>query len=421
MKIEIAIDKILQAMIERGCSDETIQQARWSCYTKILNEHKRNNECEVSREVLTNLCEKYRIRYENGEITRKFYRSFVKASHRLCSLSETGIIDFSMVKDAKKYNPNKSHLELIEEIKEDECIIETRKKKADIIFRYFFTFIEQREKADNQIVDSDYIEFIREASKTNPHNMNIVIFTLRLINEYLNKKGITNTTIELKNFTPKPPPKKIISPYTQEEINSIINAIDPEEKNYRRNKAIILLAFNTGLRSVDIRHMVLTDINWIKQEIQVVQKKTGQSIAVPVTGTTLNAIADYILKERKSNTDKHVFLESVVPYGMLKSTAPLDSMLDKYCRKASIEKKRYRSFHSLRRAFGTELAAAEVPVTSISQMLGHKDMSSDKAYLSFNRTQTSLCAADFSEVPITKGIYANCDFNNEINKGVEES
>ena len=96
-------------------------------------------------------------------------------------------------------------------------------------------------------------------------------------------------------------------------------------------------------------------------------------------------------------------------------------MLDKYCRKASIEKKRFRSFHSLRRAFGTELAIAEVPVTSISQMLGHKDMSSDKAYLSFNRTQTSLCAADFSEVPITKGIYANYDFNNEINKGVEES
>lgn len=415
MKIEIAIDKILQAMKERGCTNETIQQTKWSCYTKILNEHKRNNESEVSREVLTNLCEEYRIRYEKGEITRKFYRSFVKATHRLCSLSETGIIDFSIVKDAKKYKPNKSHLELIAEIKEEACILETRKKKADIIFRYFFNFIEQKKKADNQIVDSDYIEFIREASKTNPYNMNIVVFTLRLINEFLNKKGITNTTIELKNFVPKPPPKKLISPYTQEEIKSIINAIDPEEKNYRRNKAIILLAFNTGLRSVDIRHMVLSDINWIKQEIQVVQKKTGQSIAVPVTGATLNAIADYILKERKSNTDNHVFLESVVPYGMLKSTAPIDFMFDKYCRKASIEKKSSRSFHSLRRAFGTELAIAEVPVTSISQMLGHKDMSSDKAYLSFNRTQTSLCAADFSGVPITKGVYANYDFNNKIN------
>ena len=40
-------------------------------------------------------------------------------------------------------------------------------------------------------------------------------------------------------------------------------------------------------------------------------------------------------------------------------------------------------------------------------------MSADKAYLSFNNTQTSLCASDFSEVPITKGIYAFCT-------GVEE-
>ena len=82
-------------------------------------------------------------------------------------------------------------------------------------------------------------------------------------------------------------------------------------------------------------------------------------------------------------------------------------MIDKYCRLASVEKIDYRSFHSLRRAFGTELAMAEVPVTSISQMLGHSDMSADKAYLSFNKTQTSLCSSDFSEAPITKGVYAS--------------
>lgn len=88
-------------------------------------------------------------------------------------------------------------------------------------------------------------------------------------------------------------------------------------------------------------------------------------------------------------------------------------MVDKYCRLASIDKIEYRSFHSLRRAFGTELAIAEIPITSISQMLGHRDMSADKAYISFNNTQTSLCASDFSEVPITKGVYAFCT-------GVEE-
>lgn len=89
-------------------------------------------------------------------------------------------------------------------------------------------------------------------------------------------------------------------------------------------------------------------------------------------------------------------------------------MVDKYCRLASVEKIEYRSFHSLRRAFGTELAIAEVPVTTISQMLGHRDMNADKAYLSFNKSQTSLCASDFTEVPITKGIYS---VQSKIGKG----
>ena len=97
-------------------------------------------------------------------------------------------------------------------------------------------------------------------------------------------------------------------------------------------------------------------------------------------------------------------------------------MIDKYCRLASVEKIDYRSFHSLRRAFGTELTMAEVPVTSISQMLGHSDMSADKAHLSFNKTQTSLCSSDFSEVPITKGVYAthHLNFRREAGKGGEQ-
>ena len=111
-----------------------------------------------------------------------------------------------------------------------------------------------------------------------------------------------------------------------------------------------------------------------KEELRIVQKKTGTSISAPLNGKTLNAIATYILEERPKSEDPHVFLRAYPPYEAIKSTSPLDYMIDKYCRLASIDKIEYRSFHSLRRAFGTELAVAEVPVTSISQMLGHRDM-----------------------------------------------
>ena len=186
-----------------------------------------------------------------------------------------------------------------------------------------------------------------------------------------------------------------------------MDVIGSHSKTPKRDAAIILLAFNSGLRCVDIRNLKLHNIDWKKQELRIVQKKTGTPISAPLNGRTLNAIAEYILQERPKCEDVHVFQRAYPPYTAIKSTSPLDYMIDKYCRLASVEKIDYRSFHSLRRAFGTELAMAEVPVTSISQMLGHSDMSADKAYLSFNKTQTSLCSSDFSEAPITKGVYAS--------------
>ena len=65
-----------------------------------------------------------------------------------------------------------------------------------------------------------------------------------------------------------------------------------------------------------------------------------------------------------------------------------------------VSKMPYRSFHSIRRAFATELSIAEVPLTSVSQMLGHLSIDSDRPYLSFNRRQTLLCATGFCEIPL---------------------
>lgn len=240
--------------------------------------------------------------------------------------------------------------------------------------------------------------------------MSIVMRAVKFVTEYLDSQQFTKIETDWGVFRPATSPLHLIPPYTQEEIGWMLDAVDSHSKTPLRDKSMILLAFNSGLRGVDIRNLKLTDICWEKQELHIVQSKTGAPIAAPLQGKTLNAIADYILKERPKCDSDCVFIRSYPAYTGLSSTSPLDYMVDKYCRLAGIPKKSYRSFHSLRRAFGTELAEAEIPITSISQMLGHRDMGSDKAYLSFNRSQTSLCSSDFSEVPITKGIYADMPF-----------
>lgn len=406
-KIEDVVSKVLEAMRMRGLGEYTLKCVNWSIYRPIVHWHHKHGTEYYSEKLLDDLCKHQETRYMQGEISRKFYRSYVTASFRIRSYVNTGVVDFSVVKDARWFRPNQENQKITDAILESTGLKDGYQRKLSIPIRHLFCFMEERGKTAGQITERDLLDFISEAAKTNRNNMSIVMRAVKFVTEYLNSQQVTKIETDWGVFRPATSPLHFIAPYTQEEITRMLETVDLHSKTPLRDKAMILLAFNSGLRGVDIRNLKLTDICWEKQELHIVQSKTGKPLAAPLQGKTLNAIADYILKERPECTSDCVFIRSYPAYTGLSSTSPLDYMVDKYCRLAGIPKKSYRSFHSLRRAFGTELAEAEIPVTSISQMLGHRDMGSDKAYLSFNRSQTSLCSGDFSEVPITKGVYVD--------------
>lgn len=409
IKIQDAVDGVLNAMRLRGCTEGTLEHNRWSTYAPIINYHRENNTEYCSDELLESICQKQEERYLQGQVSRKYYRSFVTATFRIRSYVNTGEVDFSLVKDNKIYKPGTEYQKLINSALKETGVSQNHQYKLSIVMRQFFCYYEKRHESISEILDRDFIEFIPVVAKKNPHNMNCALRSLHYLIQYLNEHRLAKINVDLKVFNPKAPQHRLIAPFTQDDISAMLSVIDDNSQTPKRDTAIILLAFNSGLRCADIRNLQLHNIDWKKEELRIVQKKTGTSLSAPLNGKTLNAIAAYILEERPKSEDPHVFLRAQPPYVAIKSTSPLDYMVDKYCRLASISKLEYRSFHSLRRAFGTELAVAEVPITSISQMLGHRDMGADKAYLSFNNTQTSLCAADFSEVPITKGVYAICN------------
>lgn len=62
---------------------------------------------------------------------------------------------------------------------------------------------------------------------------------------------------------------------SDEELTAIIGQVDTSTSMGKRDKGIIMLGATTGLRAVDIARLKLTDIDWIRGEIHVMQSKTG--------------------------------------------------------------------------------------------------------------------------------------------------
>lgn len=115
-KIEDAVSGVLGAMRLRGIGDYSIQRMNWSVYRRIINWHCEYGVETCSIELLNNLCEYQKKRYEGGEISRNFYRSFVTAAFRIRSYVTTGKVNFSIVKETKRYRPNEFYQGLTEAI-----------------------------------------------------------------------------------------------------------------------------------------------------------------------------------------------------------------------------------------------------------------------------------------------------------------
>ena len=262
------------------------------------------------------------------------------------------------------------------------------------------------------MTDELFYRFIESVSNSNKGSMIEIMRAVSLTSEYLKSNGSLKLRTDFSLLPAKRSTIHMIPPYSQEEIKKIIEAIDLSTSIGKRDFAIIMLAFDTGLRGCDIVKLKLKDIDWENQTLTIIQKKTGFQIIQALNGVVLNALADYVLEARPDNGEKEVFLSASIPYKALSGSFSLNIIIEKYCRLAGVEKKARRSFHSIRRAFATELSLNGVRVDEIAEMLGHRQIRSSKPYLSYDRNQISFVAADFSEIPLTKGIYSKSWIHN---------
>ena len=181
-----------------------------------------------------------------------------------------------------------------------------------------------------------------------------------------------------------------------EELQKVKESIDLGNPTGKRDYAIIMLAASTGLRGGDIINLRLSDINWERKEIFIVQNKTTGSLLLPLMDDAGWAIIDYIKNGRPESQYDNVFLKHLSPFEPFQSVSTFYTMLTRYVAKAGVEPggKSKAGIHSLRHTLATELLQNNVEINTIADILGHSDPETTKNYLKVNITALSQCTLE---------------------------
>ena len=223
----------------------------------------------------------------------------------------------------------------------------------------------------------------------------LTAFTLRNFFDILHKNGMSSVDghrLFPIIFTNKR--STLPSHYSEEEIRMMLREITTDDPNYLRNKTMVMLAAQTGLRASDILQLKMSDIKWDRNLIEKTQIKTSCRVSVPIPKELRYLLIAYlrdIRPESQKDYDEYVFINPRT--GTTYCKTELAAIVSNYFKKSDVEiGDRKHGPHALRHSLATNLLKENTPMPVITGILGHKNLNTTSRYLSIDvETLRCLC------------------------------
>jgi integrase/recombinase XerD len=170
--------------------------------------------------------------------------------------------------------------------------------------------------------------------------------------------------------------RKIPEFLTEQEQQILLNTFNTRYFTSQRNKTMIKLTLNTGLRLSELINLKWADINLLTGQLKVVEGKGKKDRILWIDDETLKILG--LWKERqaeKLGKTEYVFTNR---NGKQLVARDIREMISKYAKKAGIEKK--VSPHTLRHSFATDLLRETKNIRLVQKALGHSDISTTMIY-----------------------------------------
>jgi len=403
--IEIATETVLAFLRGIPLSASTVKYYR-SCYRTINRYCQCNNISSFSHSDAEDFRRFQMNRHEKGEISWVYALTLRKAAFMLADCMGGKELAW----ERRNYQQKHFCAEFERVIVEFEGHIASSLSSGSVrliiqMTRQFYEHLEGLGIQDfRKLTLDDVRRFIIDASPRHKGNMANLTWPIKKFVSFLRDAGYSSIDAEQLIVYSSPKRLKVLPCFTEDESLALLTAIDTSTSLGKRDFAIMKLALGTGLRGEDIFGLQLTEIDWRKYEISIVQSKTGTHIALPLMPDVGNAVADYILNARPKADSPYVFLRHKKPHNWLGDGPAGAIIMKRYQDIAGLSRVAGdgKTFHAFRRTVGARLVRAEVPLPSVAQQLGHKRIESTKRYIPLNDDMLRVCCMDISDYATTK-------------------
>jgi len=179
---------------------------------------------------------------------------------------------------------------------------------------------------------------------------------------------------------------------TDEEAKRIIEI--PNKRYYTglRNKAMITLMLNTGLRVSEVADLKTNSIDLNKRSLKVVNGKGGKDRNLIIPDKTAELLKQWT-KKRTEGTGHYLF--NTLKGGQL-SREYIFMMIKRYSTRAEINKNIHP--HTLRHTFATSFYKQTKDIETLRKLLGHSDISTTQIYVTLANIDVENAMNNFREI-----------------------
>ncbi|NVD34641.1 site-specific tyrosine recombinase XerD [Marinobacter lutaoensis] len=200
---------------------------------------------------------------------------------------------------------------------------------------------------------------------------------LRRFYRYLLREGVIDEDPTLQIDSPRLP-RRLPDTLTEEDVESLLDAPDPETALELRDKAMLEILYGCGLRVSELTSLRVDQVN-VRQGVVRITGKGDKERLVPLGEAAVDWLLRY-MKEGRPELLQGRASDALFPgsRGAAMTRQAFWYRLRHYAVRAGIDKP--LSPHTLRHAFATHLLNHGADLRVVQMLLGHADLSTTQIY-----------------------------------------